>query len=103
MNIYVSEKNKKYLVISSLYNDGTGAIVCKISNKKLYRTTPFGIENNDAGDYFDGTKQIKLSNQIYTEAYNTIKSSLDKYKLSDDVDPYKSNAIQITEDLLKTL
>lgn len=109
---------QKYLIISSCYNDGTGAVVCHIGSAtaygvnmkrvKLWRSPAFLIQDNDAGDTTDiqfrpivpvGTT---LNPQDAAQALHLATRKLEKNKNPNcnEIEPFKSTTVRLAIEVL---
>lgn len=107
MILYRNHKNL-YIIVSSSYNNGTGAIICNITRPKsprLFRCTPCVIENNDAGDIFPMPQDKLIQPTQHTvdqdEVQRLLTLACTHYQTkTKDFEPFKSNVIAITRTYL---
>lgn len=82
--VYTLE-NKKFLVLSSAYNNGCGAVVCRIDKVRLYQLPPFLIANNAANNYFASMPAHKMLHPSFefvfaNEAAEYVRAAILKFQ-----------------------
>jgi hypothetical protein len=107
MQVYKSNKGIQFLIVSSASNEGTGAVVCRLSHaqNRIIRVPSFMIENNDAMDVsfihqISPTSQTLCSTSLVRALVNARKHY---FLSSHDLEPFKSHALMMVDDLIVEL
>lgn len=101
MEIYISKKQRHFLIISSQSNNGIGAVICRLPklhnsyNGKITRISTFMIQDHVDAIYPDWISLCKTG--IICDinySIQVLRKALSKYN---DMEPYKEMVIPIIQ------
>jgi hypothetical protein len=107
MEIYISKKQRHFLIISSQSNNGIGAVICRLPklhnsyNGKITRISTFMIQDHVDAMYPDWI--ILKNTHIFCDinySIQVLRKSLSKYK---DIEPFKEIVVSIIQEKIQEL